>query len=158
MSQPGSVFLSLEGTRLAKLVANSLPLLVGLSAVHLIGFSLLMGGAIISNLRLAGVLFRLQPLVEIRGPAEKGMLVGLLINVTSGFLLFAGRASEASQNPIFQIKMAALVAAFSCQFLLQRRLVSTDSDPGPGARAAGVVALLLWLSLAVAACAFILLE
>jgi hypothetical protein len=153
-----SVFVQLEGTRLAKTTANSLPLLAGLSAVHLIGFTLLMGGAIVSNLSLAGVLFPGQPLDDIRRPAETGMIVGLLISVTTGFLLFSGRASEASQNTFFQFKMAALVAAVVCQFVLQRRILPATGEPGYTTRAIGVVGLMLWFTVAIAACAFLLLE
>jgi hypothetical protein len=158
MSGLGSILLHLEGTRIAKVVANSLALTAGLSAIHLIGFTLLMGGAIVSNLRLAGVLLTRQTLVEIRRPAERGMLAGLCISVTTGVLLFSARASEASQNMLFQFKMAALVAAFVFQFVLQRRLVSTTLDPGRIARATGMVGLILWFTLAIAACAFVLLE
>ncbi len=158
VKQLGTVFLSLERTGMAKGIANSLALTAGLSAIHLIGFTLLMGGAIVSNLRLAGVLFPQQPLVDVRRAAERGMIVGLLISVTTGFLLFSPRASEASQNTLFQFKMVALVTSFVCQFMLQGRIVSTTSDPGRAAKAIGVVGLILWLTLAIAACAFVLLE
>src|SRR5205823_1902059 len=117
----GPIFLGLEGTRFAKAIARSTTMTAGLSGAHLVGFTLLMGGAIVSNLRLAGLLFPLQPLPDIRRPAERGMLVGLAISITTGFLLFSGRASEASQNQFFQLKMSALAAAFVCQFVLQRR-------------------------------------
>jgi hypothetical protein len=158
MDQLAPVFQHLERTRIAHAVANSLPLLAGLSGIHLIGFTLLMGGAIVSNLRLAGVLLPRLPLGDIRRPAENGMVVGLLISVTTGFLLFSARASEASQNSFFQFKMAALVASVMCQFVLQRRLVPAAGDPGYAARATGVVGLALWFAVAVAACAFLLLE
>jgi len=153
----GPIFLGLEGTRFAKAIAGSTTMTAGLSGVHLVGFTLLMGGAIVSNLRLAGLLFPLQPVTNIRRPAERGMLVGLAISITTGFLLFSGRASEASQNQFFQLKMSALAAAFVCQFVLQRRFVSTSAAPG-AAKAFGAIALLLWFSLAAAACAFILLD
>jgi hypothetical protein len=51
MSRFGSVFGHLEATPMAKTIANSLPLLASLSGIHLIGFMLLMRGAIVSNLR-----------------------------------------------------------------------------------------------------------
>jgi hypothetical protein len=158
MDKLHSLFLSLERIRIAKVIANSLPLTASLSAIHLIGFTLLMGGAVVSNLRLTGALLASQPLTAVRRPAERGMLVGLFISVTTGFLLFAPRASTASENTFFQLKMTALVAAFVCQFVLQRIIMSKASDSSAAAKAIGATALTLWLGLAIAACAFVLLE
>ena len=158
MSQLASLFASLERTPLAKAIGSSTTLLASLSAVHLIGFTLIMGGAVVSNLRLAGMLFPMRTLGEIRRPAERGMLIGLLVSVTTGFLLFSARATDASRNSLFQIKMLALVAAVVCQFVLQPRVVPAEGDPGVGARSMGVIGLILWFALAVAACAFLLLE
>jgi len=152
------IFLRLERARIAKDISSSLPLTAGLSAVHLIGFTLIMSGAMLANLRLAGVLFRVQPLADIRRPAERAIGAGLLVSITTGLLLFSPRATDASQNTFFQAKMAALAAACFCQFVLQRVIVSASSDRSAAARAIGVAGVLLWLTLAIAACAFVLLE
>jgi hypothetical protein len=150
------IFLRLEHTRIAKEVSSSLALTAGLSAVHLIGFTLIMSGALLSNLRLAGALFAVRPLSEIRRPAQRAMIAGLLVSAVTGTLLFSPRASEASRNTFFEIKMAALAAACLCQFVLQRFVVAADRSVA--ARAVGVVGVLLWLTLAIAAGAFVLLD
>jgi hypothetical protein len=53
-----SFFAWLDGTRVATTVRDTLLLNAGLSAVHLLGFTLVTGGALVANLNLLGVLFR----------------------------------------------------------------------------------------------------
>jgi hypothetical protein len=75
----------------------------------------------------------------------------------TGALLFAPRATAASANGIFQIKMGLLVGAAVFHAVVHRRLAqsATSSSMRRGTAAVG---LLLWLGLALAGCAYILLE
>ena len=147
----------LEATRVAVTVRDSLMLTGALSAVHLIGFTLTTGGAVVANLNLLGVLFPARPPIEVTGPASRGIALGLAISVLTGALLFAGRASAASQNGIFQVKMALLAAAVLFHLFVHRR-VARGGDTGVMRQGTALVGLLLWLGLALAGCAFILLE
>ena len=162
-------FAWLESTRVALAVRDTLVLNAGLSAVHLIGFTLVTGGALVANLNLLGVLFRGRPPIEVTRPASRGIALGLAISILTGVFLFAPRATVASVNRIFQLKMTLLVAAVLFHVLVHRRVArspghnhvtgqSTRSWPTPVQRATGVVGLLLWTGLALSGCAFILLE
>src|SRR5439155_1705744 len=104
------LFTWVQATGVAKAVADSVMLTAGLSAIHLIGFTLLMGSALVSNLRLAGVLFQQRPIVEVHDPANRAIALGLIVSIFTGLLLFAARASAASANGFFQLKMGLLVA------------------------------------------------
>ena len=147
----------IEGMRVAALVGQS-PLLSGaLSAVHLIGFTLITGGALVANLRSVGVLLADRPVHEIVRPAARGVTVGLAISVITGFLLFAPRAAEASANGIFQAKMLLLALAVVFHATLQRAAIGRSLTP-TSLRAIGVTGLLLWGGVALAGSAFILLE
>ena len=151
-------FVWLEGTGVATAVRDSLMLTAVLSAAHVIGFTLSTGGALIANLNLLGVLFRDRPAREVTRPATRGIAVGLAISAVTGILLFGPRATVASGNSIFQTKMALLVAAVVFHLTVHQRVARNDAGSGVTRRATAAAGLLLWIGLALAGCAFILLE
>ena len=153
-----SLFAWLEGTPVAATVRDSLMLTGSLSAVHLIGFTLTTGGALVANLNLLGVLFPERPAIEVTRPASRGMALGLAISALTGALLFAPRATAASVNWIFQLKMALLATAALFHLIIHRRVARNDAASASARRTTAAAGLLLWTSLALAGCAFILLE
>jgi hypothetical protein len=150
-------FVWLEGTPMATTVRDSLMLTGGLSAVHLIGFTLITGGALVANLNLLGVLFRGRTAIEVSRPATRGIVLGLGISIVTGTLLFAPRATVASVNGIFQTKMLLLASAVLFHLAVHQRVARTSPSTF-ARRSTAVVGLLLWVGLALAGCAFILLE
>jgi hypothetical protein len=158
LSALGALFTWIETTSIARYVAESSMLTASLSALHLLGFTLVTGGALIANLRLLGVLFTQRAIPDVTLPAGRGILLGLAISLLTGALLFSGRAIEVSANGTFQIKMLLLVAAAVFHFSVHRSVASRASAGAQRARAAGAISLSLWIGLAIAACAFILLE
>lgn len=153
-----SVFEWIEATRVADAIRGSLTLTATLSATHLIGFTLITGGALLANLRCLGVLLAKQPLNDVMRPASRGIAIGLAISVFTGALSFSTRATAAVENGIFQTKMSLLVAAVFLHFAVQRRLAHASGPETGVVRVTGVLGLCLWLGLALAGCAFILLE
>jgi hypothetical protein len=147
----------LENTAIAASVASSTLLTASLSAVHVIGFTLVIGAALVANLRSLGALFRERSAVDVAGPTNRAILLGLAISVSTGFLLFSARATEVGANGTFRLKMLLLVLAVLVHFVLQPRAAASVRGP-QRARAASAIGLTLWLGLAVTACAFILLE
>ena len=152
-----SFFGWLEATRVAVTVRDSLMLTGALSAVHVVGFTLTTGGALVANLNLLGVLFRGRQPADVTRPASRGIAIGVAISVLTGALLFAPRASVASQNGIFQVKMALFATAILFHASVHQRVARGDAD-GLLRQGTAVIGLLLWISLALAGCAFILLE
>ena len=164
-----SFFAWLESTGVAVAVRDTLLLNAGLSAVHLIGFTLTTGGALVANLNLLGVLFPGRPPIEVTRPASRGIALGLAISVLTGVLLFAPRATVASANWIFQLKMTLLATAVLFHVFVHRRVARSPGHNHMSGRrtrswargaqqATAVVGLLLWTGLALSGCAFILLE
>ena len=153
-----SVFAWLEGTRVAVTVRDSLMLTGALSSVHLLGFTLTTGGALVANLNLLGVLLRDRAPIVVSRPATRGILAGLTISLLTGALLFAPRATTASVNGFFQAKMALLVAASAFHLAVHQRVVRRDGAGVALRRLTAGIGLLLWTGLALAGCAFILLE
>jgi hypothetical protein len=128
-----------------------------LSGSHLIGLTLIVGGALVTGLRLMGVIMPGTPVADVVAAPIRGMTVGLAISVASGLLMFAPRASAAAGNGFFQLKMSLLVAAACFHFAVIRRLSRVDASPRL-LQGIGAVGFALWFSVAVAGCAFIFLE
>jgi hypothetical protein len=117
--------------------------------MHLFGLVLLVGSAILMDLRLLGVgrSVPLAPVVRLLGVSAAA---GLVIMACSGFSMFAADAGPLSMNPVFQIKMlvlaTAVLNALLFRALWQRRLAGwASSAPGvPKVQAA--LSLALWLA------------
>jgi hypothetical protein len=151
-------FTWLESTSLARTVGESVLLTAGLSAAHLIGFTLVMSAGWIWNLRASGVLLSRRPLEAIARPAVRVLAIGLTISVLTGMMLFSPRASYTAPSGVFQFKMALFVGAASYQFALSYFALRRPGIGAPLLRVSGAVGLLLWMSLAIVACWFILFE
>lgn len=148
----------LESTALARAVGESLPVTAALSSVHLIGFTLVMGGALLFNLRVLKVLLPQHPLDEVVAPAAGAIYLGLSISIVTGFLLFSARAGAVVANGSFRLKILLLIAAVALQLTLRRRLGRPAGAGAGWVRPAALGGVILWLGLAVTACWFILFE
>jgi len=153
-----SLFAWIESTAIARSVGESLMLTASLSAVHLLGFTLVMGSALLVNLRLLGVLLPQRALVEVTRPASRVIALGLVISLATGFLLFSTRAMSAIQNSTFQMKMLLLLAAIVFHFAIQSRVTRRPQSGVFTLRTTAVSGLALWMGLAVTACWYILFE
>jgi len=114
-------------------VISELPLATAsLSSLHLLGFTLVMGSALFCGLHLLGLLLPGQPTAAIVRPA--------------------------AMNPIFRLKMLFLLGAVLLHAFVVKPL---EARPAAGVlrrRMSGFAVLVLWVGVAVAGCAFILLE
>jgi hypothetical protein len=155
---PSSLLTAVEATALAQAVRMSVALTASLSAVHAVGFTLIMGGALLSHLRLLGALLTQRPAHEIVSLGTRTISVGLAINVVTGLVLFASRASAAAANGTFRLKMLLLVASVAVHFLLLMPTTHRQTIQPVARYVVGAVGLSLWLGLALTACAYILLE
>lgn len=158
MSAIQPFFAWVETTGVATTVGESMWLLASLSAVHVLGFTLTMGSALIANLRLMGMILPNRAVIDVTHPASVGIALGLAISITTGALLFSWRAMAVMANSLFQIKMLLLVAAAVLHFTLQRSVTRRRVANVPLQKATGAIGLMLWLGLALAGCAFILFE
>jgi hypothetical protein len=143
-----------QDSRVAATIGQSSLLTGFLSGLHLLGLTLVVGGALVSGLRRLGLVLGDRPVAEVTRPISRGMSIGLAVSVATGLLLFAPRASTAARNSIFQSKMLLLLTAAVFQFAVAHRL---DARP-PLLKLTGSAQLALWFSVAAAGCAFILLE
>jgi hypothetical protein len=148
----------LQTSRVAAAMGESTLLTAFLSGVHLLGLTLVVGGAIVSSLRFIGWMFPERPAAEVTSGAVRGITVGLVVSVATGILLLAPRASAAAENEFFRAKMLLLVTAAAFHFAVYRRLTSRRAGSRASLALAGALSVALWLGVAIAGCAYILLE
>lgn len=147
----------LEDSGLSRWVAQSPTVLGGISGLHIIGFTIVLGSAVLVNLRILGGLLADQPLSAVVRASSRVIAVGVFLSAVTGFLLFTNRATEAASNNVFRLKIALAVVAVAVHAALVSPLGSPERLPAT-ARWRGAASLALWISLAVTACAYILLE
>ncbi|MEQ1759404.1 MAG: DUF6644 family protein [Vicinamibacterales bacterium] len=150
------IFAWMEATAAAGVMRNSLWVTASLSALHALSFAVVMGSAFLLNLRLLGLLFRDRPVREVAGPAKAGLGAGVAMSVATGVLLFLPRAVAAADDDAFRMKMLFLLTAAGFAWVQVRGLAA--GAPVTADRARGALGLVLWMGLALSACAFILLE
>jgi hypothetical protein len=118
---------------------------------HLLGLTVLLGTALVLNLRLLGAVMRRQPIAELARATAPLLWSGAALTVCSGLLLFLSEAVKCYYNVAFWYKMGLVSCAVVFQLLVQPSL-----RVAPGARAtlllkgSAAVSLLLWFGVAVA--------
>lgn len=146
----------LEQTGVGSSIRESLWLFPVIETVHIFGIILLVGGTSILDLRLMGLTFRDESVSKLAERFIPWALVGFLIQVTTGFLLFSSEATKMYVNIGFQIKMVLIliagINALVFHAVAYKSVGKWDRDPvGPlSARAAGLISILLWFGIVAA--------
>ena len=127
-------------------VTLSTPVYGVVSALHILGIALLIGGILLVDLRLAGILTYLD-----EGAARLLRLmarIGAGLAVATGVLLLSARPGEYLANPVFLAKMivvgVALANAVAFEWMARGRAGAWPA--GVHARMAGLVSLTGWLA------------
>jgi hypothetical protein len=154
----GRLLAWIQSSHLATIVGDSTPITGLLSAIHLIGMTVIVGAAIVTNLRVAGLAFADRPIAEVARAARRNISIGLAVSVSTGLLLFSTRATAAAANDTFRLKMLLLSAATLLHFAFHRRLLERATTVARLVRWLALVSLLLWLSVACVCITYILLE
>lgn len=118
-----------------------------INTLHVLGIALLVGAIVPLDLRLLGWR-RSLPLVPLARLLQGAAIAGLLLTLATGPLLFIGRATEYTEQPLFLAKLALISLAIVNALML---------NLGPGVahatarrlRIAGGISLLLWPAIVV---------
>lgn len=109
-----------EHSALATLFRTSRWAYAGLSATHLLGIAMLVGGILPLDLRLVGA----WPSIARRDVARILVCttsVGLALAMVTGLVLFSVRAQEYARLPVFWAKMALIATGALSALLAHRR-------------------------------------
>jgi hypothetical protein len=122
--------------------------------IHFSGLSLWLGTNVAGDLRLLGVGRKPQTAADVRDELFAWNWIGFCITILGGFLLFSARATIYIVNPAFRVKLLMLVpVAILWHIFVQaktRGWGQLAETPGV-AKLAGLVELLLWISVVTAA-------
>jgi len=110
---------------------------------HFLGFALLIGTIAIVDLRLLGFGMLHQTAAELASDFAPWARAGLVVMLTTGFLMFSADAVRYHFNPSFQFKMACLLTAIVFHFTIHRKVTSSPVSPLVGKLVAGL-SLILW--------------
>ena len=116
-------------------------------AIHICGFTLLVGTVVILDLRLLGISLRSQPVSRLAKELAPWIWTGILIQLTTGPYLFSGDPREYVQIAAFRNKLLFLLAALIFHFTVIRKATAPAADAAPlgWRKPAAVVSLGLWL-------------
>ena len=118
--------------------------------VHIVGFVVLVGAAVMFDVRLLG-LSRHLPVTGMARHLLPWARGSLLLVIPSGLLMFIAHATEMAANPAFRLKLACLVAAGLNALLFHRGVFSSvnvwnQASVAPTlAKMAALVSLVLWV-------------
>jgi hypothetical protein len=120
--------------------------------IHISGFVILVGAAVMFDLRLLGV-SRSLPVTAMAHHLLPWSRASLMLVLPSGLLMFTAHATEMAANPAFRLKLLCLALAGLNAGLFHRGVFTSVSGwdqhvtvPG-AARSAAVLSLLLWTSI-----------
>lgn len=138
-----AVLTSLEQWPLASSLRGSTWSYPLVNAAHILGIALLFGSIVPLDLRLAGLWpsLALEPLRRVLVPVA---VFGLLLAASSGFLLFAAKATKYAASFWFLAKIALVALALANALLLRMAPAWRQRGAGVWPRAAGLASIALW--------------
>jgi hypothetical protein len=151
-----AVFDWLQKTGLAVHIRDSLLLFPLLESAHVIGLAMVVGTAVIVDLRLLGLATMHRSFQRLAYDTLPWTLGAFGLTALTGLLMFITNATVYFHNGYFRAKVALLVLAalnaLVFELTTRRRVVQWDlaSVPPRGARAAAVVSLVVWIGVIVA--------
>jgi uncharacterized membrane-anchored protein len=141
---------AIETSALATAIRQSPWIYPSLEIVHIVGFVVLVGSAMMFDLRLLG-LSRELPVDRMATHLLRWSRASLLLVVPSGLLLFMSAATETWAKPAFRIKLVLIGCAGFNAYIFHRWPFTTVSEwnhrtEPPMARTAAIASLVLWVS------------
>jgi Family of unknown function (DUF6644) len=143
----------LGNTPLGRAVHDSAWMFPVIETIHLFGVVILVGFASVLDLRLIGVAFKDYTVSTLAKRFLPWIWAGFIVQVVTGFLLFASEAAKMYGSDVFRVKMlliaAAGINALVFHVLAYRSVGRWERDPvAPlSARLAGVFSILLWFGI-----------
>jgi hypothetical protein len=118
---------------------------------HYIGFFLLVGSIAIVNLRLLGVVKGRQTATQLAAQVFPTMWTGLGLAVLTGFIMFAGSATQYYDNTLFYVKVAVVLLGVVSGIIIKQNLPKWDQLPATPtwAKLVAIISIALWIGVIV---------
>jgi Family of unknown function (DUF6644) len=140
----------LEQTPLSQSIQSAGWIVPTVQTVHILSIAAVMSSVLMIDLRLIGFLGRDQSLARVSDRFRPVIWWTLPILLATGIIMITGEPARSLESPVFQLKMALLVAAMLTTLIYQ---IPLGRDPlfwelasgrRVGARVIAVLSLLLW--------------
>ncbi|MBZ5608641.1 MAG: hypothetical protein LAP38_10305 [Acidobacteriia bacterium] len=115
--------------------------------IHISMFAMSIGTIALVDLRMLGVGLRHQTPAQILKDTGIWTLVGLIIVVTSGFVIWASDPLRYYYNWSFRYKIIALALAILYNYTIHRKVALSASSQSIGGKLVATLSLLLWISI-----------
>jgi len=114
--------------------------------IHIATFAMAIGTIALVDFRLLGIAMRNRKPADLLKATSLWTLIGLVVAITTGLIIFTTDPQAYFYNPSFRYKCIALVAAIIYNYTIHRKTVLSNAGPVLGGLVAGV-SLLLWISI-----------
>jgi len=132
----------LYATPLSTAIRDVLWVIPTVHSIHIIAITVLFGSALVSDLRLAGVLATDEPLRVVVRRYYPWMRNALMVLLFTGLIMIIAEPDRVLVNTTFWLKMVLVVTAFTLTLLLRRPLLRA-----PDEREKRPIKALAWLSI-----------
>ena len=121
-----------------------------IATIHLMALAVTGGSVLLVDLRLLGFGVRSQPGAQLVRDAERWLIPSLVVNISTGLLLWMCFATKYYYLKFFWVKVVALILVIAFTFSIRRRVAMAD-DMGTSLfsrRLVALVSLTLWTTVA----------
>ncbi|MEM1434446.1 MAG: DUF6644 family protein [Pseudomonadota bacterium] len=141
-----------EASTIAALVTTHAWVPLTLKAVHMLALAVVGGAALIADLRLIGVGLVNHSVATLHRAARPWFYLGIALLLLSGIPLWMANATALNAEPLFQLKMLVLLLTVLYAITVRDAIIAgairVFRGPRLTVRLAGLVSLLLWLTVA----------
>ena len=122
-----------------------------IETIHILALTMMFGAIVIIDLRMLGLGMKKQSVPVLAKNLEPYMNWGLVIMLTTGYMLFTSEAMKSFINEGFKFKMEVLLPAIIFQFTLFRWITHKDEDKRPRllGRVSALLSLVLWFGVGI---------
>jgi hypothetical protein len=114
--------------------------------IHIAMFAMSIGTIAIVDFRLLGLTLPRQSPVELLKATSLWTLIGLVVVITTGLVIFTTDPLAYYYNPAFRYKCIALVGAIIYNYTVHRKVVMSKAGPLVS-KVVAAVSLLWWISI-----------
>lgn len=114
--------------------------------IHIAMFAMSVGTIALVDLRLLGVLFKKQTPADVLKATSMWTLIGLVVVITSGMVIFTTDPLSYLYNNSFRYKLIALTVAVVFNYTIHRKVALSGQSKAMNVMVGGL-SLLLWVSI-----------
>ena len=118
-----------------------------MECIHISTFAMSVGTIALVDLRLLGWAFRKETPAELLKSTSLWTLAGLIIVITSGFVIWTSDPLRYYYNWSFRYKIIALVLAIIYNYTIHRKVAQSATSPSVSTALTATFSLLIWISI-----------